>query len=306
MLITGKGSLKKPAPSARRARAESDGSLERRITAAFPRLAPSHRRLARLILDNGLFVAFASAAALGEKAGVSAATVVRFCQGLGYEGYLDLQAAVRAGLPTYLHKVEQLERGNGFLAKQDAVARVFELDIQNLKRTADWLDQHRFRAAVARLGKASDILVVGAGLSSAPTLYLAHSLKVMGLNVRHALSSGIPLALELAALRPTSVLVAISVWRYVADTVLAMERAEQVGATRIAITDSVVSPIAQRADYAFQVATEGATHSLSLTGMLTVINAFIAALSLERPEQTARALREVDAAYRRGKLVLTE
>jgi DNA-binding MurR/RpiR family transcriptional regulator len=128
----------------------------------------------------------------------------------------------------------------------------------------------------------------------------------MGLNARYILASGIPLALELTALKSTSVLVAISVWRYVAETVLAMERAEGAGATRIAITDSLVSPIAQRADYAFQVATDGVAHSLSLTSMLSLINAFVAALSLERPEETARALRDVDAAYRQGKLVLTE
>ncbi len=295
-----------PAPRTQLVHIEGDGSLERRITTAFPRLGRSQQRIARLILDNGLFVAFASAAALGAKAGVSAATVVRFCQALGYEGYPGLQAAVRAGLPTYLHRVEQMEKGRGDLAKRDAVRRVFELDAQNLKRTADAIDRKRFQAAVAALNRASDILVVGAGLSSAPTLYLAHSLRVMGMNVRHVVSSGIPLALELAALTPTSALVAISVWRYVSETVLAVERAQSIGATRIAITDSAVSPIAQRAEYAFQVATEGAAHSLSLTGMLAILNAFIAALSFQRPEQTARALREVDAAYRQGKLVLTE
>ena len=287
-------------------RTPQDHSPEHRISAAFPRLGPSQQRLARLILDNGLFVAFASAAALGEKAGVSAATVVRFCQALGYDGYLSLQATVRAGLPTYLHKIQQIEEGRDIFPEKDVVARVFDLDIQNLQRTADSIDQNRFKAVVAALGKASDILVVGAGLSSGPALYMAHSLKVMGLQTRCILSSGIPLALELAALTPTSVLVAISVWRYVAGTVLAMERAASVGATRIAITDSVVSPIAQRADYAFQIATEGATHSLSLTGMVTLINAIIAALSIERPKQTARALREVDAVYRQGRLVLTE
>jgi len=296
---------KVPQPS-RLSRTSEHGSLEDRIASALPQISRSQKRLARFILDDGLFVAFASAATLGQKAGVSAATVVRFCQTLGYDGYPGLQAAVRAGLPTYLHKVQQMEKRGGILAKKSTVARAFELDAQNLKRTADSLDQSRFKAAVTAIGKARDILVVGAGLSSAPTLYLAHSLKVMGLNVRHTLSGGIPLALELIALKSTSVLVAVSVWRYVAETVLAMEHAERVGATRIAITDSLVSPIAQRADYAFQVATDGAAHSLSLTSMLSLINAFIAALSLERPKETARALRDVDAAYREGKLVLTE
>jgi DNA-binding MurR/RpiR family transcriptional regulator len=202
--------------------------------------------------------------------------------------------------------MEKGRKGRGALAKEETAARVFELDLQNLKRTLDSLDQNRFKAAVAVLAAASDILIVGAGLSSGPALYLAHSLKVMGLNVRYVLSSGIPLALELATLKPTSVLIAIGVWRYVTGTVLALERAQSVGATRIAITDSVVSPLAQRADYAFQVATDGAAHALSLTSTMSLVNTFIAALSFKRPGKTARALCEVDAAYRQGKLLMME
>ena len=72
--------------------------LENRITTIFPTLSRAHQKLARLILDNGLFVAFASAAELGKQVGVSNATVVRFCQALGYDGYPELQAAVRANL----------------------------------------------------------------------------------------------------------------------------------------------------------------------------------------------------------------
>jgi DNA-binding MurR/RpiR family transcriptional regulator len=293
-------------PRASFARAHHNGSPEDRITAVFPQASPAQKRLARLMLDNRLLIAVASATSLGEKAGVSAATVVRFCQALGYEGYLDLQTAVRGNLPTYPHKAQGVERGQGIGPGRDVVGHIFDLDIRNLKQTAASIDQNRFKAIVAVLGRANHILVVGAGLSSGPALYLAHSLRVMGLHAHCTLSGGIPLALELAALTPTSAVVAISVRRYVAGTVLAMERAASVGATRIAITDSLVSPIAQHAEYAFQVATEGAAHSLSLTSMVTLINAMIAELSQERPEQTSRALREVDAAYRRGRLVLTE
>ena len=278
--------------------------LENRITDIFPKLSHAHQELARFILDNGLFVAFASATELGEKTDVSAATVVRFCQTLGYAGYSDLQAAVRANLPTYLHKIQQFEKGKGLLNKNQAIAQAFDLDIQNLRRTVESLDLKRFTSAVNALAKASDILVVAGGVSSAPALYLAHSLKVMGLDARAVLNGGIPLALELTRLKRTSALVGISVWRYVAETGAAMERAQSVRATRLAITDSLVSPLSQRADYAFQVATDGAAHALSLTSMMTLINAFIAALSFARPEETARALREVDIAYREGKLLM--
>ncbi|MBI4787823.1 MAG: MurR/RpiR family transcriptional regulator [Chloroflexi bacterium] len=285
---------------------DQDTLLDTRIASLFPDMSRSQKELARFILDNGLFVAYASAAELGGKVGVSAATVVRFCQILGYEGYPELQNAVRASLPTYVNKVQQIEQGRGIPDKQHLAERVFGLDIQNLTRTRESLDQERFWAAVAALGKASDILVVGGGTSAGTALYLAHSLKVMGLEARAVLDGGIPLALELVRLKPTSVFIGISVWRYVAETIHAMEQAASRGATRIAITDSIVSPLAQRADYAFQVATDGAAHALSLTGAVALINAFIAALSFERPAQTTRALQEVDAAYRTGKLLATE
>jgi DNA-binding MurR/RpiR family transcriptional regulator len=278
--------------------------LENRITTVFPSLSHAHQKLARFVLDNGLFVAFASAAELGEQVGVSNATVVRFCQALGYDGYPELQAAVRANLPTYVHKVQQIEHTRGHVCTADIAQRVFALDAQSLRDTLAQLEQERFWAAVRAIGQASHLLIVAGGLSAGPALYLAHSLNVMGFDARAALNGGIPLTLELARLKPASVVIGISVWRYVADTVAAMEHARRIGATRIAISDSAVAPIAQHAAFAFQVATAGAAHSLSLTGMLALMNAFVAALSYARPKQTARALRKIDAAYRRGKLVL--
>ena len=281
-------------------------SIEDRVSSEYPQLSRSHRKLTHFILDNRLFAAFASAAALGEKAGVSAATVVRFCRTLGYEGYPEFQVEVRDSLPTYLHRVQRLERGLDTPNKGQVVTRVFELDEQNLSQTVKSLDMERFNAAVGAICRASDIRVIGGGLSAAPALYFAHSLKVMGLDARAVLNGGIPLTLELIGLKPTSVLVGVSVWRYVRETITAMERAQSLGATRIAITDSIVAPSAQRADYAFQVSTDGVAHSLSLTGMMALINAFVAAVSFERPEETARAVREVDAAYRQGNLLFTE
>lgn len=281
-------------------------SLESRITTQFAQLSDSHRKLARFVLDNDLYVAFASATELGEQVGVSAATVVRFCQTLGYEGYPEFQLDIRTAIPTYLRAVQQLEKGDGKVDQDELAGLVFDLDAQNIRRTAEMLPGERFGEAVAALNQANDILVVGSGLSAAPALYFGHSLNVMGLNARVVTDGGIPLATELVKLNSSSVLVAISVWRYVAQTMFAMDRAASAGALRIAISDSAVSPLAQRADFAFQIVARGAAHSLSITAAMSLVNAFIAALANARPEETARALREIDSAYREGNLLLKE
>ncbi|OGO40656.1 MAG: hypothetical protein A2Z04_05005 [Chloroflexi bacterium RBG_16_57_9] len=282
-------------------------NLQDSISAGLSDLTQKQREIARFILDNRHFVAFASASDLGARVDANASTVVRFCQAIGYEGYSDLQTAVRAELPSYATSIQRLTEKRASLdANGDILSTVFATDALNLARTAEALDRAVFDGAVQALGEARDVLVVGAGLSAPAALYLAHSLKVMGLRAQSVLSSGIPLAVELAGLTRDDVVVGISLWRYVRGTVEALRRAREVGAKSIAITDSVVSPLAQLADYAFAASTEGVAHSVSTVGFIAISNALIAALSQAQPERTAEALRAVDEAYQAAHLLLTE
>jgi DNA-binding MurR/RpiR family transcriptional regulator len=126
--------------------------LEGRIAAAFDQLSPKQQTLARLILDNRYFASFASAAEIGEKVEASAATVVRLCQALGYQGLPDLQEAIRGELPSYLTAVERLERRMTVLpANGDIPQRTFATDAQNLSRTANTLTETNFAAVVDHL-----------------------------------------------------------------------------------------------------------------------------------------------------------
>lgn len=278
------------------------------ITTHFPELSQKQKKIARFILDNPYFIAFASASEVAEEVDASAATVVRFCQAIGYDGYTSLQQEVRKSLPTYSTAVQKLERRltapHG--EKDDILGQVFATDLANIQRTADLVAGSNFQQAVQELGRAHSILVVGAGLSVAPAVFLAHSLKILGFVAQAITSEGIPLAVELANLKADSVLVAIGLWRYVRDTVEALRWARERGAVTISVTDSPVSPLAQLADYSFAVATEGIAHSLSLTAVMSLLNAFVAAVSYEVPDQAVRALRQVDAAYRQGNLLVTE
>lgn len=51
----------------------------------------SHRKIADFIITNYDKAAFMTAAALGEKVGVSESTVVRFASELGFKGYPEMQ-----------------------------------------------------------------------------------------------------------------------------------------------------------------------------------------------------------------------
>lgn len=272
--------------------------LETRITAAYDSLTPKQQTLARFILDNRYFASFASASELGAKVDASAATVIRFCQTLGYDGLPGLQEAIRIGLPSYLTAVAQLEQRLTLLPNSsDVPQHVFAIDAQNIQRTAGAIDHAIFEAAVSRLAAAHEIIVVATGVTAAAGLFLAYSLEVIGLRAQAVLDGGVSQAVTLTHLGAEDVVVGLGVWRYVRSTVDALHQAKDQGATVIAITDSIVSPLARHADYAFEVATEGAMHSLSMTGVMSLINALVAATSIVDPARTSRALQRIDRQF---------
>lgn len=272
--------------------------LESRITANFDSLSPKQRAIARLIIHNRYFASFASAAEIGEKVDASAATVVRLCQVLGYEGLPDLQEAIRRELPSYLTALERLEHRLSVPAVDGQVLqRVFATDMQNLQRTAEAVLSAPFEDAVAALACAREVVVIGSGVAATTAMFLAYSLQVMGYPARAIADGDIALAVNLAHLSSSDTVVGISVWRYVRSTVAALEQAKSCGARTIAITDSIVSPLARAADMAFEVATDGVAHSLSMTALLSLVNALIAGISLRDPVRTGEALRRVDGQF---------
>lgn len=279
--------------------------LEEQVTTLLNQFSPKQKRLARFMLDNKYFVSFASASQVGEKVGVSAATVVRFAQRLGYEGFSDLQAAIRRDLPHYLTTVERIERRLAEPpAPGDIPQQVFHTDIKNIERTANSLSATQLEAVLEAIVGAERILVVGSGLSAAPALFLAHSLRALGFDARAFIDGGLSLAVEMAFLRPGTLLIAVDLWRYIRSTVEAVYAAREFGASTLAITDSVISPLAQAADHAFEVATDGVAHSLSPTAVISLLNVLIAALSYRVPEQARESLRLVDTAYRTHNLLV--
>lgn len=282
-----------------------DDGIESRIAQHFDHLTPKQQVLARLILDNRYMASFASAAEIGEKVEASAATVVRLCQALGYQGLPDLQAAIRAELPSYLTAVERLEQRNAAGPRNSATPeRAFSTDIRSLERTASILAAAPYGQAVDALAAAREVVVIAGGIVTAPAIFLAYSLRVIGLAARAVLDGDVAQVVNTAHVGADDVVVGIGVWRYIASTVEALAWVKQNGARTIAITDSLLSPLARQADVALEVATEGIAHSVSVTAMMALLNALIADVALRDPERTRDALLRVDRQFKERGLVI--
>lgn len=283
---------------------ERGDPLADRVAAALPQLSKKHRTIARFVLEQPDLVAYAPASEVAAKTDTSAATVVRFCQVLGYEGYQQLQEAIRAQLLLHRTAVQRLEEQmEGPLNGQDLVTRVFAADIRNIEHTAVITSGERLEAAASAIREARQVLVVGSALASALVECLAYSLQVMDIPTRSVTGGEEPLALALAFLQPNDVVIGISFRRDPRYALTAIEHARTMGAPTVSIANSELSPILHEADYPFRVITEGFGPSPSPVAAVGLLNALVAAIQLGDPEQVARFQQQLNATYRQSRLL---
>ena len=284
----------------------SDGIRERIIN-SFEGLSPKQRDLARLLLDHEEVAAFASSQEIANQVGTSAATVVRFSRALGYQGYEDLQAAVRAGFPRTRTVAQKMAERIADGHPADRLARkVAQASVYNVQETLSRIGQAELAVAVDAVIRARQIYVLGSGLSSAAAVLAEHTLTSLGFSARALLNGGIGQALQMSHLTADDLVIGISLWRYIRSTVAAAETARHAGATVIALTDSPVAPIVGLADVVFVAETEGAAHSRSLAGILAVIDLLGAAVAARRPEASMAAIERIDRLYRQNDLLLAD
>ncbi|MCP4165113.1 MAG: MurR/RpiR family transcriptional regulator [Chloroflexi bacterium] len=288
-------------------RISETSDIQTQLTEHYADLTPKQKRLAQYFIDNLYVAAFESANELATRLQVSPATVVRFCQHLGYAGYPEFQAAVRAALPKTLTAAERGERAldAGSSDATMVIERVFEADINVAMRAQAAIKATDLELAAQALVDANKILVLGSGVCSAVATYLDHGLQLIALPSSLLASGGVSLAVALSHLDERSVVVGFGVWRYLKSVANAMVYARQSGARLIAITDSPVSPLSTDAEFTFVVPTDGVGHTLSMTGMMAVANALLVMISHIRPLETVLALHNVDEVYVFGDLLIS-
>jgi len=278
--------------------------LQRRIAERYDQLSPKQRQVARFIADNEAFTAFASAAELGKAVDVDAATVVRLAQSLGFSGYAELQEVIRGRIPerlTFVQRIEQQRQQP--MDRQQLPVKVFTNDIENLNQTLNQTQPEAVDAAVEAICRADHVIVVGMGFSAAVAVFLGHGLNSLGIRTTVLTEGGSSLTITLANLRPTDLVIGVSVWRYLRDTVAALAGAAERGVPTMALTDSSVSPPARIADHVLVAATRGVGHSLSPVGLIAVVNLLLAEIAVREPERALAVLREVDRLYREQGMV---
>ncbi len=222
----------------------SIAELHERLSAACPDLPPRLRQCAEHVARHPDGIPVSTAAQVAAAAGVPPATLVRFCQVMGFDGFSQMQRLFRAAhpgqRPDYATRLDMLRR-SGAQMPGALLAQFVEAGRDSLAGLIDAVRPEDLEAATAALAAARMIHVAGHRRVFGVAHYLAYVFEQMGVPAMlHAGPGGLEAG---TALQPGDALIAISHAPYTDDTVALAARACARGLPVIALTDAATSPL---------------------------------------------------------------
>jgi DNA-binding MurR/RpiR family transcriptional regulator len=262
-------------------------SVVDRIKERGQQLSSAERRVAEVVLTDLEAVAFGTVAELARQARTSGATVVRFANRLGYDGFVELQSVVQREMSGRLRPAGERIRQPG---SADVVARTLEVELDNVRRSLLAIERSAFTRAVRTLAsRRGRVAVLPGGASHGIGRQMADELAMLRPGVDLVWGPAVHVTSALAGLGAIDALVAIDLRRYDRALLDAVRRAAAGGTAVLAITDSLLSPLGRLATASFAVAAEGAGPFDSHLGALAVCDALVAgAADRLRSSATAR------------------
>lgn len=253
-----------------------------------PEMSKGHRAIGAYLLEHCDTASYMTATKLGEVAGVSESTVVRFAKELGFEGYHDFRRAFESLIKNKLTSMQRLEVSDNLIGEADILSNVMLTDVSNLRASVDTIDRGVFDKTVDAICSARRIYVTGCRSSSMLAWFIGYHLNLIFPDVTNVkAASNDEMFQEILRISENDVIIGISFPRYSRRTKNALEFAKKRGAKVIAITDGEASPLVPCADYSLFAKSDMASFVDSLVVPLSVINALIVAIGRKKKDELA-------------------
>jgi DNA-binding MurR/RpiR family transcriptional regulator len=258
--------------------------LIRLIQSKFHNLSKGQKIIAQFIMNNYDKAAFMTAAKLGERVGVSESTVVRFANAIGFIGYPQLQKQLQEMVKTRLTTVQRIEMTSDYTNEESVLKNVLKADMENIRATLDEINYGAFENVVKAIIESKSVYIIGLRSSTALSEFLGFYLNLI-MDKVHVVTYTIGDIFEqLFRINDQDLVIGMGFPRYSARTISALEYCKSRGAKVVAITDSLLSPLASNADYTLVAKSNMESFVDSIVAPLSVLNALIIAVGIkERP-----------------------
>jgi DNA-binding MurR/RpiR family transcriptional regulator len=270
--------------------------LRAAILERYDGLSKRLQQIARYVLDEPNDMALETLAVLAERSGVQPSAIVRFAKSFGYPGASQMQRLFRDGLLSGQSALGYGERVRRFAQEVDSrqggagaelLGEFVEgntLALENLRQTIGEKDM----AEAVGLIRAADIVYVTGFRRAFPvSSYLAYSLQQLGKRTMFIDGVAGLARQQVQGIGPKDLLIAVSYHPYAEETVSAVETAVGKGAKVLALSDSLVSPIAKPATCVLQVRESEIRSFRSLAASICLAQALVIGFAFEASAEQA-------------------
>ena len=236
--------------------------LQDEIRRRYDTLSKRLKQVARYILDNSNSVAFDTVASIAQQADVPPSTLIRFANAFGFSGFNEMKQMFKQHLmeetANYTERARLFRQTTSYESSPPEtpteILNMFTMvNNQALQQLAMQTSSDDLERAVALLGEAENIYVIGMRRSFSVASYLTYALRHLDRKAFLIDGLGGMFTEQLSLVGPKDVVVAVSFSPYAREVVELVELGAQRKARQIAITDSQVSPLAAFSDVCFVV-----------------------------------------------------
>ena len=263
------------------------------IQVNYLKMSKGQKIIAEYIISNYDKASFMTAAALGSTLKVSESTVVRFANALGYSGYKEFQKELQEVVKSKLTTVQRMTLAEN-LSDGNNLTSIMQNDIDNIKRTISDIDMNSLKKAVELTINSKVIHVIGMRSSTFLVGYMCFYLNFIFPNVKMITDGANNIFEQLTNVDKDDVIIAITFPRYSKRTLEALDYAKGKECPIIIITDSKLSPATRQSDVDLIARSDMISFIDSLVAPMSLINAFIIALSHEKKEDLTSYFEELE------------
>jgi DNA-binding MurR/RpiR family transcriptional regulator len=287
------------------------GTVGERVRDGLGRCSPAERRVGRTLLSDYPAAGLDTVASLADRAETSGPTVLRFLSRLGFDGFGDLQDALRAEIaertasPLALLSGD-VDRAPGTQHADDAsvLTRARQLLPEATARTLETLPPDEVAEAIRLLAdRRFRVAAEGGRFSRLIAEYLVlHLMQIRG-EAHMIPSRPVERADVLLDIGRRDVLVLFDFRRYEPATQTLAERCSEAGAKIVLVTDRWLSPISSVADVVLPVRVDAIAVYDSLVPALALMEVLVAGVLAAGGDDAQRRLERFEEISQRHGVV---
>lgn len=281
------------------------GEVYQKMAEKMPNMSKAQEKIAKYILSHPNTTPFLTVEKLAKLSGVSIATVTRFVIFLGYRGYPDFLRDTQESMQQQVTNVEKMKLSlrDDYCDPEKSIYEIFEDDLSNLKLTMEELNLREMKKAVDLLLNAKRIYIVARSSATSLGIFLKYYLDLM-FNEVSLIEHIEQIPKQINKYSGEDVIIGIAFQKYTRSTVEIFMHLKESGASTIAITDNMLSPLVPYSDATLTATCKGSNFMESFVGPLSLINALIISVEKEKKDCYSNNVQLLEEAWKKFDLYI--